>query len=57
MALAGRFGEDAVRYMMKTPAAGLLFRRLAEGQASGEAVKELLEVANKAIEREKGQSK
>jgi hypothetical protein len=43
--------------MMKTPAAGLLFRRLAEGQASGEAVKELLEVANKAIEREKGQSK
>ncbi|MGA2120360.1 MAG: helix-turn-helix transcriptional regulator [Bryobacteraceae bacterium] len=57
MALAGRFGEEAVRYMMKTPAAGMLFRRLAEVNASGDAIKELLKAANEAIEREKGQSK
>jgi transcriptional regulator with XRE-family HTH domain len=55
MAMAGRFGDDAVRYMMKNPAVGLLFRRLAEGKASDEAVKKLLETANRAIEREKRQ--
>ncbi len=30
MARAGRFGEDAVRYMQRTPAAGVLFRRVSE---------------------------
>ncbi len=49
MARAGRFGEDAVRYMMRTPAAGVLFRRLAEGNASGETLEKLLKVANKEI--------
>jgi transcriptional regulator with XRE-family HTH domain len=53
MARAGRFGEDAVRYMMKTPAAGVLFRRLAEQQASGKTVEELLNFANDQIRRQK----
>jgi transcriptional regulator with XRE-family HTH domain len=53
MARAGRFGEDAVRYMMKTPAAGLLFRRLAEEQATGETIEKLL----KQIGRNKGHDK
>jgi transcriptional regulator with XRE-family HTH domain len=57
MARAGRFGEDAVRYMMKTPAAGLLFRRLAEERATGETIEKLLKLANHEIGRSKGQDK
>jgi len=53
MARAGRFGEDAVRYMMKTPAAGILFRRLAEGKASGETVDKLLKIADDEIRGKK----
>ncbi|MFI5091967.1 MAG: helix-turn-helix domain-containing protein [Candidatus Acidiferrales bacterium] len=53
MARAGRFGEDAVRYMKRTPAAGVLFRKLAEGKASDETVEELLKVADRAIRRKK----
>ncbi len=51
MARAGRFGDDAVRYMMRTPAAGVLFRRLAEGRASGETVEKLLKQAEREMER------
>jgi transcriptional regulator with XRE-family HTH domain len=57
MARAGRFGEDAVRYMMRTPAAGVLFRRLAEGKASGETVDKLLKLADRVIKSEKGPDK
>jgi transcriptional regulator with XRE-family HTH domain len=53
MARAGRFGEDAVRYMMKTPAAGVLFRRLAEGRASGETVEEILRYAGRRMDGKK----
>jgi len=53
MARAGRFGEDAVRYMKRTPAAGVLFRRLAEGKASGETVEEILKYAGLKIDRKK----
>ena len=49
MARAGRFGQEAVRYMMRTPAAGVLLRRLADGKASGETVEKLLEVADREI--------
>ena len=49
MARAGRFGEDAVRYMMRTPAAGVLLRRLAEGKASDKTVERLLELADREI--------
>ena len=53
MARAGRFGKDAVRYMMRTPAAGVLLRRLAEGKASGETVEKLLKVADREIGQKK----
>ena len=33
-------GVDAVRYMMRTPAAGVLLRRLADGKASDKTVQE-----------------
>jgi transcriptional regulator with XRE-family HTH domain len=41
MARAGRFGEEAVRYMMKTPAAGMLFRKISEHKLPGEQLQEL----------------
>lgn len=41
MARAGRFGEEAVRYMMKTPAAGMLFRKISEHKLPEEQLKEL----------------
>jgi len=42
MALAGRFGEDADRYMRRTPAAGALFRRLTEQKVPNEEIEELM---------------
>ena len=57
MARAGRFGEDAVRYMMKTPAAGVLFRRLAEKEASGKTIEEILKYAVRKIDRKKESDK
>ena len=33
MALAGRFGEDAERYLRRHPTAGALFRKLSETNA------------------------
>lgn len=56
MARAGRFGDDAVRYMMKTPATGVLLRRLAKEQASPETVQKLINKADQ-IAREKGRQK
>lgn len=41
MARAGRFGEEAVRYMMKTPAAGMLFRKISEHKLPEEQLQEL----------------
>lgn len=42
MALAGRFGDDADRYMRRTPAAGLLFRRLQQKGYSDAKVREII---------------
>jgi transcriptional regulator with XRE-family HTH domain len=42
MARAGRFGDEAVRYMMRTPAAGVLFRKLAEQNAPVDVVETLI---------------
>jgi transcriptional regulator with XRE-family HTH domain len=53
MARAGRFGEDAVRYMMRTPAAGVLFRRLAQEQASGDTIEKLLKVHDQESAKKK----
>ena len=41
MALAGRFGENVERYIRRTPAAGVLFRRISEANLSEEALEEL----------------
>jgi HTH-type transcriptional regulator, competence development regulator len=43
MAMAGRVGDDAERYLKKHPSAGVLFRRLAEKGVGEERLKELLE--------------
>lgn len=57
MARAGRFGDEAVRYLMKTPAAGVLLRRLAKHQASDQTMAEVLKAADKEIERQKERKK
>lgn len=44
MALAGRFGEEAERYIKKNPAAGVLFRRISQGNLREEQLMKLLEV-------------
>jgi hypothetical protein len=40
--------------MMKTPAAGVLFRRLAEEQASGDTIEKLLKVHDQESAKKKG---
>ena len=47
MALAGRFGEEAERYIKKNPAAGVLFRRISQGNLREEELKKLLEMTEK----------
>ncbi len=42
MAAAGRFGEDADRYLRRNPEAGVLFRRLAERNVGPDVVRRLL---------------
>lgn len=44
MALAGRFGQEAERYLKKNPAAGVLFRRISQGNLREEQLQKLLEV-------------
>jgi transcriptional regulator with XRE-family HTH domain len=43
MALAGRFGDEADRYLRRTPAAGRLFRQLSEGGYTDGQVRRILE--------------
>ena len=57
MARAGRFGKDALRYMKRTPAAGVLLRRLAEGKAPRETVEKLLKIADREIGEKKERPK
>ena len=45
MALAGRFGEAADRYMKKQPIAGVLFRRISENNLPEEDLRALLKKA------------
>jgi transcriptional regulator with XRE-family HTH domain len=42
MAAAGRFGEDADRYLRRNPQAGILFRRLSERNVGPDVIKRLL---------------
>ncbi len=42
MALAGRFGDNADRYMKKQPVAGVLFRRITENNLQEDELRELI---------------
>lgn len=45
MALAGRFGEDAERYLRRHPTAGALFRKLSETNAPEDMLRKMLREA------------
>jgi transcriptional regulator with XRE-family HTH domain len=51
MALAGRFGDDADRYMKKQPVAGVLFRRLSENNMQEDELRELLRQADELAKK------
>lgn len=51
MALAGRFGENADRYMKKQPIAGVLFRKVAEDNLPEEDLRELLRRAEQLAKK------
>jgi len=42
MALAGRFGENAMRYLKRTPSAGVLFRKISQLNLSSKEIQELI---------------
>jgi transcriptional regulator with XRE-family HTH domain len=52
MALAGRFGEDASRYLRRHPTAGALFRKLSETNAPEDVLRKMLREAEE-FERKK----
>lgn len=56
MARAGRFGEQAVRYMMRTPGAGVLMRKLSDANASSEFLEKLTKLTDEAANEEKKES-
>ncbi len=43
MALAGRFGEEAERYMRRSPAAAVLFRRISESELEEGELRSLID--------------
>lgn len=47
MARAGRFGDDAERYMKQHPTAGVLFRRISDKRLPDEDLKKLLSTVDK----------
>jgi len=57
MARAGRLGDEAVRYMTKTPAAGVLFRKLSADNASTEVIEELARIAERLNRKHEGRVK
>lgn len=57
MARAGRFGEEAVRYMQRTPAAGVLFRKIAESDLSGDHVDKLIRHTETLAGKKKDEAK
>lgn len=56
MALAGRFGEEAERYLRRHPTAGALFRKLSETNAPEDVLRKMLREAEEFERRkEEGQ--
>lgn len=51
MARAGRLGDKAERYLKRTPAAGVLFRRISESNLAPEQVERLVKQVDKLVER------
>lgn len=56
MALGGRFGEDAERYLRRHPTAGALFRKLSETNAPEDVLRKMLREAEE-LERKKEEDK
>ena len=56
MAKAGRFGEDADRYMRKHPTVGVLFRQLSESNLADDDLAKLLKKAEDLAKKRDGQS-
>jgi len=55
MAKAGRFGEDADRYMRRHPTAGVLFRQLSESNLADDDLAKLLKKAEELAKKRGGQ--
>jgi transcriptional regulator with XRE-family HTH domain len=55
MAKAGRFGEDADRYMRKHPTLGVLFRQLSESNLADDDLAKLLKRAEDLARKREGQ--
>jgi transcriptional regulator with XRE-family HTH domain len=55
MAKAGRFGEDAERYMRKHPTVGVLFRKLSESKAPDDDLAKLLRKAEELARKREGE--
>lgn len=55
MARSGRLGSDAVRYMSRMPAAGVLFRRLSEENAPQDVLEKLSETLQSELDRKRDQ--
>jgi transcriptional regulator with XRE-family HTH domain len=53
MARAGRFGEQADRYLKKNPIAGALFRTISEDNLSEEALIELRRKAEELVKKKR----
>src|SRR5437762_1315677 len=56
MALAGRFGDNAERYLRRHPTAGALFRKLSEANAPEDVLRKMLHEAED-FERKKEEDK
>lgn len=56
MALAGRFGHRAERYLKRNPTAGRLFRRLSEANLGEQELKKLLHQAEQLRKKREAQS-
>ena len=47
LALAGRFGDDAERYMKRNPSVGVLFRRISENNLKEDDIQKLVDQVEK----------
>lgn len=55
MAKAGRFGEEAERYMRKHPTVGVLFRKLSDSKTPDDDLAKLLRKADELARKREGE--